>query len=120
MQNLISKTIEFLNIKQPVRIILHTDAGKETVAAWCYFTRRGNKINYHKIDIYLPNIVSSEYCLNSVIVHELIHASQHEENQNLATYHGIDFSSKSAKVTKYLKDFGYSLPDVFNPLTDTD
>ncbi len=69
-----------LQIRKPVNIIIKTQVKGEIgkLAGYCDSYFRKGKISGHKVVIHLDTVFSSEYSINDVIAHELIHASMME------------------------------------------
>lgn len=92
----INEWIKFLAIKAPVVVKLKTERCRTkkyrhtlgTHTAWVY---DNGKIKQHLITIYLPNLEGEPRGINTVVAHELIHASISEKFPRIKSSHGPTF-----------------------------
>lgn len=93
MQNLIRQTIGFLQIEKPYKIVLKPRL-KGNAAEYYQMVRQGKLVS-HLIRVSVDNLHTDSRCLNTLIVHEFIHAWQAENN--ISEIHGREFR-KQAKA----------------------
>jgi predicted metal-dependent hydrolase len=93
MNLLIAKTVGLLKIQKPYKIILK-DKLKDNAAEY-YAMYRKDKLCSHVIRVNLSILQNDQRDLNTLIVHELIHAWQ--EETGLIEIHGKYFQ-KMAKI----------------------
>lgn len=111
------KLADILGIKKPwdIRIKSKPDPSGYA-AAYCEQHFRKGEIVKHIITIYIPNMESSHYILDSVIAHEFIHAWQAENNiLNPKKYHNDQFVDMAKKLKRKL-----GIPGIYSKETDTD
>ena len=93
MQNLIRQTIGFLELRKPYKIVLKP-ALKGNAAEYYQMHRKGKLVS-HLIRVSINNLETDRRDLNTLIVHEFIHAWQAENN--ITKIHGREFR-KQAKT----------------------
>jgi len=93
MQNLIRQTIGFLGIEKPYKIVLKPSL-KGNAAEYYQMVRQGKLVS-HLIRVSVDNLHTDSRCLNTLIVHEFIHAWQAENG--IVEVHGREFR-KQAKA----------------------
>jgi SprT-like family len=112
--NNIMEIAEYLGLQKPFDIRIKSKAHK-WAAGFCEQHTRKGKIIRHVITIYLPSIIASNYTLESVIAHELIHAWQAENGELIeGKYHGRVFQDIAADIGRQFK-----IPNIFGKY-DTD
>lgn len=89
MQNLIHDTIRFLQLKKPYKIVLKPSLKGN--AAEYYSMMRKNKLVSHLIRVSVDNLQYDRRDLNTLIVHEFIHAWQAE--RGITEIHGPEFQT---------------------------
>lgn len=95
MHNLIAKTIGFLRLQKPYKIVIKPKL-KGGASAEYYEMRRKGKLVSHLIRINVENMFASNArSLDSLIVHEFIHAWQAEYNIQEPD-HGPQFQDTAA------------------------
>lgn len=87
MQNLIRQTIGFLQLEKPYKIILKPRL-KGNAAEYYSMVRKGRLVS-HLIRISVDNLQYDRRDLNTLIVHEFIHAWQAEND--IVEVHGKQF-----------------------------
>lgn len=104
--SLITQVVHYLGIKKPFDIKIKSKAHK-WAAGFCEQHTRKGKIIKHVITIYLPVIVECNYSLESVILHELIHAYQAEfDILEPGKYHNSTFQRTARELEKLFKITG--------------
>lgn len=104
MQNLITNVVRFLDIKKPYSIELKSRKGKlNNCAQWQGYVNSKKILVRHVIKIYLPMLIKGERNIETLIIHELIHAWQEENGHN--DIHGKSFQRAAKKLQKLT---GYS------------
>lgn len=93
MQNLIRQTIGFLELRKPYKIVLKPSL-KGNAAEYYQMMRKGRLVS-HLIRVSINNLETDSRDLNTLIVHEFIHAWQAENN--ISEIHGREFR-KMAKT----------------------
>lgn len=96
MYNLIAQTIGFLKIEKPYKIVLKPSL-KGNAAEYYAMVRKGKLVS-HLIRISIGSLKGDIRDLNTLIVHEFIHAWQ-EEN-NIDEIHGPEFRKMARKLEK--------------------
>lgn len=116
--------VGLLGITKPVQYRLYSKAPKSAkdIAANCEPRFRKGKIVGYSVNVYLQNLLESEYSLNDVICHELIHMAQFEHKVFSNKKH---HNKKFIKLCEYLENnmrehFNIKLGALYNPDTDTD
>ena len=112
---IITDAVEYLGLQKPFDIRIKSKEHK-WAAGFCEQHTRKGKIIKHVITLYLPSMVSSRFSLESVILHELIHAWQ-AENDILVEgeYHGWEFQDTARELERIFK-----VPNIFSPESDTE
>ena len=108
MHTLIAHTIEILGIQKPYKIVLKPSLKN---AAEYYAMYRKEKLVSHLIRINVGNLAHDTRDLNTLIVHEFIHAWQ--EEKELTEIHG-EYFKQMAKILS--KEF--NLPNIYIKGTD--
>ena len=98
MYNLIAKTIGFLEIEKPYKIVLKPTLGGNS--AEYYAMMRKGKLVSHLIRVSISNLKGDVRDLDTLIVHEFIHAWQQENG--IEEVHGPDFQRMARKLGKHL------------------
>lgn len=112
---MIDEAALYLELKKPYEIRIKSKS-HNWAAGFCEQHTRKGKILKHVITLYLPNIINSDFTLESVILHELVHAWQAENGLLIeGDYHGADFQSKAYDLGEALE-----VADIFHPATDVD
>ena len=104
MHDIIIKVVELLKLKKPYKIVLKSTIGKN--AAEYFGMYRKNGLCGHTIRISVNNLASDSRCINTLIVHEFIHAWQ--EEVGLTEVHGPYFK----KMAKILAE-EFNLPRIY-------
>lgn len=113
--SIITEAVGFLGIQKSYEIRIKSK-GHEWAAAFCEQHTRKGKIVKHVITIYIPVMISSKFSLEAVILHELIHAWQAENDILVESeYHGWEFQNMASELEKIFK-----IPNIFSPDTDVD
>lgn len=113
---------EVLQIKKPVEIkLLSKGRGKsKELAGYCQPRFRKGKVIGYLIVLNLDMILLSEYKLNDVIAHELIHAAQFEhEIFDNEYHHDKKFQGLARVIKKHLNKAGFEITEIYNKKTDT-
>lgn len=112
-----------LQLARPVELRIRTKARRDSKDLAGYYEPqlRAGKIIRHIVILNLGVIATSNYSLNAVIAHELIHACQMEhgffdENH----HHDKKFQKMAEKLREILKDIGYSVEPLYDEKVDTD
>jgi len=98
MYNLIAKTIGFLEIEKPYKIVLKPTL-KGSAAEYYAMVRKGKLVS-HLIRVSISNLKGDIRDLNTLVVHEFIHAWQ--EEKGLTEIHGPEFRKMARKLEKFL------------------
>lgn len=93
MENLIAKTIGFLRLQKPYKIVIKPKLKKGTRAEYYGMYRKGI-LDSHLLRVSVYGLDQDVRDFNTLIVHELIHAWQ-EEN-GIISVHGPEFQDKAA------------------------
>lgn len=102
MHNLIAKTVGFLNIQKPYKIVIKPKL-KGGASAEYYEMRRKGKLVSHLIRINMENMFADNArSFESLIVHEFIHAWQVEAGI-IESDHGPEFQFMAGVLGKSLK-----------------
>lgn len=109
MHNLIAKTIGFLQLQKPYKIILKPSLKGNAAEYYAMF--RKEKLVSHLIRVSVNNLATDTRDLNTLIVHEFIHAWQ--EEKGLTEIHGYYFK-KMAKILG--REF--NMPNIYIKGTD--
>lgn len=107
--NIITICVCDLGILKPYNISIKARSNKHADAEYRAIYKKGRLVS-HDIRIYMGNAFRS---LNTLIVHELIHAWQEENGVN--EIHGKDFRYIARELSKK-----YKLPDIYIPGVDID
>jgi hypothetical protein len=76
-------------------------------------------LKYVKVVINLENIAIHEYCLYTIVAHEMIHAVQYDKELFDVYDHDICFAVLANLLKEYLLYKGYPiLKNIFNPMLD--
>lgn len=112
---LILGVVEYLGIQKPYDIRLVSKENADA-AGYCEQRYRKGKIIKHVITIFLPTMYDSGFTLESVVLHELIHALQ-AENQTLVqgNWHGEEFQDTAMDLEEM-----FGVTDIYSPDTDVD
>ena len=108
MHTIIHRTIEILELKKPYKIVLKPSL---RYAAEYYAMYRKEKLVSHLIRINVGNLAHDTRDLNTLVVHEFIHAWQ--EEIGLTEIHGYYFK----KMAKILAE-EFMLPNIYIKGTD--
>lgn len=100
MHNLIAKTIGFLQLKKPYKIILKPTIKAGHSAQYVSMYRK-DKLVSHVITVNIGNLGKDTRCLDTLIVHEFIHAWQ--EETGLTEIHGYYFRKMAKILSKELE-----------------
>lgn len=112
MYNLVLETTRFLNIQKPWKIVIKPYLKTESAAEY-YEMRRKKKLVSHLIRINLECMgYENARSLDSLIVHEFIHAWQ-AENSIQESDHGPEFQKMARILETHL-----SVPRIYLPDTD--
>jgi len=92
MHTIINNTVDILGLRKPYKIVLKPSLKYAAEYSAVY---RKEKLCYHIIRVNLGNLAHDARCLNTLVVHELIHAWQ--EERGLLEIHGYYFR-KMARI----------------------
>jgi hypothetical protein len=109
MYNLIAKTIGFLEIQKPYKIVLKPTL-KGNAAEYYAMMRKGRLVS-HLIRVSINNLKGDVRDLDTLLAHEFIHAWQQENSIN--EIHGPEFRRMARKLGKHL-----NLDDIYIKGTD--
>jgi hypothetical protein len=110
MHDLIAKTIGFLNIQKPYKIVIKPKL-KDNRGEYFAMYRKGKLVS-HLIRISLHNMQYELRSLDTLIVHEFIHAWQ--EEKGITDIHGPEFQTMAKFLGHHLK-----LESIYLKGTDT-
>jgi len=128
MDNLfIFEVIQMLGIKLPVEFRLRPVAKKtkdyriKESAAWCE-TRCRKGIPYSfVIFVNMDICFQSQFHINDVIAHELVHAIMLENGSfNEKKHHDKKFQNTCNALEKNMRKKGFKIGKLYSPLTDTE
>ena len=103
MHDLIAKTVGFLEIKKPYRIIIKPKFKPNKNRAQCWARYKAGKLVRHDVEINLHNIEGDMRKIDILIAHEFVHAWQVEQGiMDSKNYHDKHFRSMAKKLGKYL------------------
>jgi predicted SprT family Zn-dependent metalloprotease len=113
-----------LDIKKPVEIRLF-NKNKHKVngifAGWAETRTRNGKVIKHVISINLNRNIESDFQLQDVIAHELVHSVMMENNKHDETWHhNKTFQNICKLLEKGLSDLNMPVGALYNPKTDRD
>ena len=103
--------IEFLGLKKPYKIELRSKSNKAMTAGYYAILTKNNKLHSHLIRIYMGNLSDDIRSLETLIIHELIHAWQQEKG--FTDIHGPSF-----QYMAHLISIHFRIPNLYLPDTD--
>lgn len=113
--DLIVEVARYLGLNKPYDIRIKSKR-HDWAAGFCEQHTRKGKIVKHIVTVYIPTAMDSEYTLESVIAHELIHAWQAEQGYlTEGNYHGVEFQEMSEDITDT-----FGIANIFCEATDVD
>jgi predicted SprT family Zn-dependent metalloprotease len=116
--------IAILDIKKPVEIrLLNKNRHKvnSIFAAWAETRLRSGKVIKHIVSINLNRNIESEYSLQDVIAHELVHSVMMEYGKHNENYHHDKTFQNICKVLeKGLAELNMPVGALYDPVTDKD
>ena len=113
---LIGLTVEYLGLEKPYTIKLNSKGKKSASAEYMAKYNRGEELISHQITIYLGNQPHDSRDIETLIVHELIHAYQ--EEKGIIEIHGQDFIEVAGLLSMYLKTAGIYVGNIYIEGTD--
>ena len=121
MENLVGYCVEWLDIQKPVEFRIEAYRGKMKLAGLCESRYRKDKLHKHVIFLNLEVIGKSEYNLNDVIAHELIHAHMVEHGLFDEHYHHNEtFQKLAQKLANDLISEGFDIETLYDSRIDTE
>lgn len=107
------EAVKYMRIQKPYKLKLLKRAKVDATAEYWGLYNRDKTLSSHLIHIYLKNISDNpnERPLETLIIHELVHAWQ--EECGFTDNHGYSFKWMSAELEDVLK-----LPDIYIPGRD--
>ena len=117
MQSVIQHCVSIMNLKKPYKVSLVSKMRDKVCAFYTASYSAKGILLRHNIKVNMQTVTEGYRTLNSLIVHEFIHAWQ--EEHNITEFHGKDFERMAKILEIFFQSNGYTdVTDVFIKGTD--